>query len=1095
MSIFKSTLKPYVIRQINTRQNLLSEVNRPVDFAHYVSSKAPWIRMTSLVDYEGKPDLAKKYVLMGGTTYNKPGTDRYFTRSGVGGAGATYGGDIGTNQYGIRPMPGILSMKTRSLGAYGSLAEATIKFQAWDVKQLEDLSILFLRPGYKVVVEWGWSMYLDTSVTGEEYREKATTNALKYAANNYKITNSSFNTIDCFASDITQTGIYEQLDKLKHKYSGNYDGVLGSIKQFDYTLMPNGSYECNTVLISIGDTIDTIRMNDTLGISVGPRNVAKTENPNVDEASLDTQDYSEIKSQFELLMDEYCTLSDDNPRSISETISAIDKSIKSKDKPYIDPYIYKYKSGFSVSAANAVLSTEAAARKGLQESITFWEDPFNAKKFQATGSRVNSDGTQTITSVNNAVSSITQTIQKEEEQAAPVSQDNPGDKRSYYYIQFAYLLHVLNVFKNVFAEKEQKLVDIEIPSNPTNPDSISNGLCQASYNSISIDPNVALIRNSKANLFTDVEGSKAFRPEVFKTETQPVAGLAVSDYNMREYLYSDTNFGQIGNIYINIKEVVSIYKQESISNRGYVYLGKVINEIMTRAAFSLGSINDFDKFIKEDKIVVIDKHYTELPADAAYSSKFKINVSGNNSIVRTHKIQSKIFPSQATMIAIAAQDRENVSAIQTSTYNYLNKGLKDRLFVGTNNGKLDVTRSPLAAKRKKLGSILLLIQYVNSYVIVNKSIGMYYNSNIVAMNGYLNTLLVEMEGGTDYKAVVPISVDLTVDGLSGLTIGEIFTVDKKVLPKDYESKHIGFIITGISNEILTNGWTTALSSQMCILDQQDKQVLSKKKGEEVLKDILKEAENKKIENTTAVTIFNILAALTMDSLLGRYQIDISSGVIKVRNESQPLYTNAAIVEFSNGYIDFAGVLKDFNSAYLKAFPQPSYDATRKINFRPDNLSNPLVITKVISEMSLYFAMSSVSQGEVGIAFNNEYSRVMKGYDLYVANVPSMTFGETAQRTFEPIGKIVDAIASIPSIITGDTPIDNPFVTTAEEVKADLAKNRDYQYMLKARNSTTFSKIDLYRAVDLNTGLFNGPITNFYIEGYRYFKTLGSNEKQ
>jgi hypothetical protein len=1078
MSIFKSTLKPYVIRQINTRQNLLSEVNRPVDFVHYVSSKAPWIRMTSLVDYEGKPDLAKKYVLMGGTLYNRPGTDRYFTRSGVGGAGSTYGGDLGTNQYGIRPMPGILNMTTRSLGAYGSLAEATIKFQAWDVKQLEDLSILFLRPGYKVVVEWGWSMYLDTAITGEGYREKATTNALKYAANNYKITNASFNTIDCFASDITQTGIYEQLDKLKHKYSGNYDGVLGSIKQFDYTLMPNGSYECTTVLISIGDTIDTIRMNDTLGISVGPRNVAQTENPNIDEGTLDTQDYSEIKSQFELLMDEYCTISDDNPRSISQAIPAIDAAIKPNDKPYIDPYIYKYKSGFSVSPANANLNTEAAARKGLQESISYWEDPYKEKK-PADASNQNTPGVGT------------NIIVKEEEQAAPVSQDNPGDKRSYYYIQFAYLLHILNVFKNVFAAKEQKLVDIEIPGDPFKPNSISNGLCQASYNSISIDPNVAVIRNSRANLFTDVEGSKAFRPEVFKTETQPVAGIANPDYNMREYLYSDTNFGQIGNIYINIKEVISIYKQESISNRGYVYLGKVINEVMSRAAFSLGSINDFDKFVKEDKIVVIDKHYTELPADSAYNSKFKINVSGNNSIVRNHKIQSKIFPSQATMIAIAAQDRENVSAIQTSTYNYLNKGLKDRLFVDTNNGRLDIGISEVAAKRKKLASILLLIQYVNNYVIVNKSIGMYYNSNIVAMNGYLNTLLVEMEGGTDYKAVVPISVDLTVDGLSGLTIGEIFTVDKKVLPKDYESKHIGFIITGIKNEIATNGWTTSLSSQMCILDQQDKQILSKKKGEDVLKGILEEAENKKIENTTAVIIFNILAALTMDSLLGRYQIESPSGVIKVRNESVPLYTKAAIAEFSSGYTDFNTVLKDFNSAYLKSFPA-LYDTTRKVNFRPDNLSNPTVITKVISEMSLYFAMSSIDQGSVGIAFNTEYSKVMKGYDTYVANIPDMTFGEVAERTFRPITNI---LCTIGSALRGDISIDNPFVTTPEEVQADLAKNKDFQYMIKARSATTFSKIDLYRAIDLNTGLFNGPITSFFIEGYRYFKTLGYNEKQ
>lgn len=881
MSIFKSTFKPYVIRQINTRQNLLSEVNRPVDFAHYVSSKAPWIRMTSLVDYEGKSDLAKKYILMGGTLYNRPGTNRLFTRRGVGGAGASYGGDLGTNQYGIRPMPGILSMTTRSLGAYGSLSEATIKFQAWDVKQLEDLSILFLRPGYKVVVEWGWSMYLDTFVSGESYREKATTNALKYAANNYKITNSAFNTIDCFAETITQTGIYEQLDKLKHKYSGNYDGVLGSIKQFDYTLMPNGSYECTTVLISIGDTIDTIRMNDTLGIKITESGKSTEDptntNPN---NTLENQQIEEFKSQFELLMDSYCKLDDDNPRSTSDIIVAIDKLI-GDNVNYIDPFIYTYKDTYTANA-------EAA---------------FGNNKYikLATGSDV----------------------YKENEDPKPVNSETLVDKRSYYYIQFAYLLHILNVFKNIFAEREQKLVDIEIPSDPKNTKSISNGLCQASFNSISIDPNSAIIRNGKATLFTDANGNKGFRPEVFKTESKYYNGFKAADISPNEFLYDDTNFGTIGNVYINIKEAISIYKQQIVSNNGYVYVGKYISDILSKVSFSLGSINDFDKFIKDDKVVIIDKHYTELSSDSKYTNKFKINVSGNNSIVRNHKIQSKIFPSQATMIAIAAQDRENISAIQTSTYNYLNKGLKDRLFGNKGNSKSDSEEPDIAAKRNKLGSILKLIQFVNNYVMVNNSMGAYYSTNVGTMNGYLNTLLVEMEGGTDYKAIVPISVDLTTDGLSGLTIGEIFTVDKKVLPKDYENKAVGFIITGISNEVITNGWTTSISSQMCLLDQDERQILTRQKAEALLKELQGESENKKVENQTSAIYFNILAALVMDVLMEKLVVKSMEGVVEIDSTKRPLYTKAAISEFANGLIDFNYVLKDFQTSYNEIYPKLS----------------------------------------------------------------------------------------------------------------------------------------------------------------------------
>lgn len=1024
MSIFKSTFKPFVVRQILTRQNLLQEVNRPIEFSHYVSSKAPWARMTSLVNYKDSDALAKKYILMGGTLYNKSGSAIPTQRSGVGGSGAAYGGDLSSTQYGITPMPGILGMTTRSLGAYGSLVEATIKFQAWDVKQLEDLSMLYMRPGYKVLLEWGWSMYLDTYKNGEDYKDKITPNALKETYNSYNIQTTKYNTIDAFSPNITQDIVYERLEELRHRYSGNYDGVLGSIKNFEYVLQPNGSYECTTVLISIGDVIDSIRMNDTLGISIGQRNVATTINPNIDTGSLDNVDYSEIKSQFELLMDDYCKVSDDDPRSGYSVITAIDNSIKDKDRDYIDPYIYKYRSGFSVSPNNTLLTP-------TQQIAANFNIALGTVAGKALGGRSNTTNTNTNTDTTN-----TATINQE--QAYPVSPDNPGDKRSYYYIQFAYLLHILNVFKNVFADKQQTLVDIEIPSSPVNKNAISNGLCQASFNSISIDPNVAMIRNSQARLFKDIEGNNGFRPEIFKTETQPVKGPMVSDYNMKEYLYRDTNLGQIANIYINIKEVVSIYRQQSISNRGYVYLGEMISEIMNKVAFALGSINDFDKFVTNNKIVVIDKHYTELEADSNYANKFKINVSGNNTMVRKHKIESKIFPSQATMIAIAAQNRENIAAIQTSTYTYLNEGLTDRLFKNTDTTRegAEATGSE-AVKRAKLQPILNLVEYVNSYVVVNKGMSAYYIANTTAMNGYLNTLLVELEGGTDYKAVIPISIELTVDGISGLTIGEIFTVDKKVLPKDYYDKKIGFIVTGINNEVNTNSWLTSIKTQICLLDQSDKQKITKEKADKLLGDLQKASEANRIENDISIRYYNLLAALSIDALKGSFRVTGPSGDIAIRNQSAPLFSRAAIIEYASGVITLDYLLKDFNTAYLVAYPIASLDTQRNISFRLDNLDNTNVLSQVIREMSFYKALNS----EIKSRFDAEFNRVL---NLINSKVPVTT-------------KIAESRDS--DVVRGTVGFE--------------------------KYTIVFSKIDVNKAVDQNTGNLIFPIP--FIQGYPYFK--------
>lgn len=1076
MSIFKSTFRPFVIRQINARQNLLKQKERPVEFAKYVSAKSPWVRMTSFVDYNGSSDLAKKYVLMGGTLYDfNTGTGTVKMRAGLGGRGASYGGDLGTNQYGIRPMPGITNISIRNISAYGSLSEATVRFYAWDVKQLEDLSVLFMRPGYKVLLEWGWSMFLNTSVSDENHKKRTNYKTLNTEYTNFTIDNTPFNTINCFDPNINQDYIYEQLGVLRHKYSANYDGVLGYVKNFTYTLQENGSYDCTTVLISMGDVIDSIKINDTTGLDVSS-NQSSAITPPATTAVGDTAraedviDYSEIKSQFELLFDEYCKLSESNPRSNSKLITGIDALIKPEQEKYIDKYIYKYASGFSLSP-NTFLTPEQQARDNFGATGTF----------STTLNQIYKPVDNT--SSNTAVTSSTP--QTEASQPAPVSQDNPGDKRAYYYVQLSYLVHILNVFKTLYPEKGDSLIKIEIPSDPTDPTSISNGLCQASFNSISIDPNVAVIKNSKAILFTDPAGNKGYRPEIFKTETQAASGPSVADYSMREYLYSNTNFGQIGNIYVNIKTIVSIYKSQIISNNGFVYLGEFLSKVLSSVSFALGSINDFNKFVSDNTICIIDTHYTELPADARVDTKFKINVSGNSSIVRKHKIESKIFPSQATMIAIAAQDRQNIASIQTSTYNYLNEGLVDRLFGDITNERGGTQEDDIANKKRMLNSILLLVQYVNNYVMVNKTISAYYTSNIGAMNGYLNTLLVELEGGTDYKAVVPISVELEVDGLSGLTIGEIFTVDKRVLPKDYSDKSVGFIITNVAHEVVPSSWITKIQSQMCILDQEEKQLKSLQKTEKIFGELYKQIIENKADNYNSIRYYNILAALVMDSIRAVYSIPNGSIEVDKRKSS---YLKAAVSEFAGGLVSYGDVLLDYEKAYKQAYPAAAQTPAPTPTPTPIPVitgpntaapslviqnTNPLiqfdVIVNSVKRMTYYDAMIP----QIKAYFDQELNRVVKGMNTYPVKDGVGNF------TWKNVELAVSGVKNtLYQLIAGNLVFNGNF-----NFGQALSQPGD-DYNTRAVLACTFFKIDLNKAVDPNTGLLATPVP--FVIGYSYY---------
>jgi hypothetical protein len=1050
MSIFKSTFKPFVIRQINTRQSLLSETStpRPVEFANYVSSKSPWIKMTSFVDYEGSNKLAKSRVLMGGTLYNDG--DKYSLRSGIGVKGGAYG-IIGTTQYGIRPMPGITGLTTRSLGAYGSLAEATIKFYAWDVKQLEDLSILFMRPGYKVLLEWGWSMFLDTSVPGEDYKKPASINALKDKSN-YKIVTSPLSTVECFDENITQDYIYDRIDLLRQQYSANYDGVLGSITNFEYTLMPNGGFECMTKLISIGDVIDTIRINnvttDAIGSSVQQSEPA---NPNETNANQTQSPKEDIKTQFELLMDLYCNIDENNPRTNNPIITEIDNAIPQSEVSNIDYFIYKY----NINKGTYRLTEGAdAANQAMFESLFV--------------------GSMREELSNDTVTPEAETTPPTADQTAPVSEYVPGDLRRKYYMQFSYFLHILNILKNIFTEKQQTLVTIEIPGAPKDA-KLSNGLCQASYNSISIDPNTAMIRNPKAALFTSKDTIEGFLPEIYKTEY----GEA-NKAEMEEYLYENTNFGLIKNVYLNIGCIVDTYKKQSVANNGNVYLGELIDELLTKISFSLGSINDFGKIVLNNKVVIIDKHYTEISSDSLYDSKFKINISGNNSIVRSHKIQSKIFPSQATMMAIAAQDRENVASLQSSTYNYLNKGLKDRLFVSSTDSKSEKDNSKETTEyyKKLYDNILSLIYYVNNYVIPNQSINpQYYFSNVNAMNSYLNTLLVQIERGTDYKAVVPISVEMTIDGLSGFTIGQIFTVNKDVLPRDYENKSVGFIVTGISNDVNTHSWTTTITSQMCLLDQDKRQESSKNKADAVLRGLQGRVNANKAANYNSIRYYNILAALVIDVLRGGFSVVDINGNIEKQNIT--FYTIAATQTYTPGVVSFENLIGEFTNNYLLLYPKTSIEELTDVPTTKEGQVEANITVKYFSDRVEYYApeyiaIKYVKTDSIGFvtASNTDfrYSN-LKNKDLLKSIIDQISYYKTGM-----VPEIKRLFDSEFERVLGDFESNNYRVLGQENIIRELRTKED---------AIDFRILDI-KSVDDKTGFIKTPIQLY--EGYQIKKS-------
>jgi hypothetical protein len=252
MSIFKDTFKEGVKNQLKARQKAIFE--RTPDAIQYFNTRNSWIRVTSAVNVgvddgtltPGVSTLAKNYVLLGGTLYNGK------LRSGVGNDNKAYSLNSTTvnadgtvkqekNRLGIRPMPGITSIDVKSKSSYGSLREVVVNFNCWDMRQLEELELLYMRPGYSVLVEWGWVPYLD---------------------NDGKLQNNISFTDDVLNGGVPKEQIWKNIFTKASK-DGNYDAHYGIIKNYSWSARPDGGYDCTSTIISIGEILESLKVNYT----------------------------------------------------------------------------------------------------------------------------------------------------------------------------------------------------------------------------------------------------------------------------------------------------------------------------------------------------------------------------------------------------------------------------------------------------------------------------------------------------------------------------------------------------------------------------------------------------------------------------------------------------------------------------------------------------------------------------------------------------------------------------------------------------------------------------------------------------------------
>ena len=276
MALIGDGFVPYVKRQIDTRQKALGEYdNRNIKNTKAFMTRTPWVRMVSSINmttgdlaypgdavldtllksgnYTGidlsEDNLAKNFILFNGISNQQGGIDNLYSGITGGPSSKLFGGAYGfgsrddiQNERGFVPMPGITNVNFQYKND-GALAMAAVQIKAFSRSQFQLIDILFQRPGYTVLLEFGSTVYLD---------------------NNGNLREADYNTEPfnaMFKENQDMFTLHKVIAEEKQKWEGNYEGFFAKIAKWNWKFNTDGSYDITINLVGMGDIIDSLKIN------------------------------------------------------------------------------------------------------------------------------------------------------------------------------------------------------------------------------------------------------------------------------------------------------------------------------------------------------------------------------------------------------------------------------------------------------------------------------------------------------------------------------------------------------------------------------------------------------------------------------------------------------------------------------------------------------------------------------------------------------------------------------------------------------------------------------------------------------------------
>ena len=820
-----------IIKQIENRQTFYGAgfangIERSNNVLKYLNSNTSWVKLVSstnvtnqdiiqnetlrnLKNIQGN-SLAKKFVLFNGT--DNEGHNR---------AGIDYGNNIlsnnaygiGGNEFGIQPMMGIKSANIKHLNN-GSLRKATVQIKAFNRTQFDIIDILYLRLGFSILLEWGHSMYIDDK---GDLQSNNNTSLAEYflSGKKYKTKDDSNQTPE----PLTYKTFLGYIDDRRKQSCGNYDAMFARVVNFHWSFMPDGSYDITLDLISVGDVVDSFKIN--------------TLNP---------------------------TVSTSSPATDSTTTPTIEEEIDLyANKSTIGQYLYKMKDSMRWPTQNII------PQKGLVLKTNYYEINL-IKQFDY----IYNSSNVSFSTLNPLNANLVDGVE--------VVSDSKGNQ---YYCRLGNFLEFIEKYVIYQVGTNNVKVpllnfDTDVESNLMYVDpmqiSVDPTICMVNkellisttlypffpYGEAFLNPNIQSSTNAEYGQIMNIYVNfKFILDKLDENKNTETGAVALIDFLQSMLSGINGALGGLNKLDIFIDEVTNTVK--IIDKNPLPDSEHVINYLNGKGTYKL-----YDKYATFN----------------LYGYEKKEGENTKAGFIKDFSFKTEITPQMATMISVAAAANNTTVGENTTALSRLNSGLMDR-FKESMSTTESTTQSDIVKKYQDIYS-QIAIQYDFTYNKFIEYLRRIENNKwtLEETNTYKDSLvnilkykqqyakawaaLDAVKSGKPQEEIdkisldnfispstgfIPFNLSVTMDGLSGMKVNSKFYIDSSYLPSNYPNT-VEFLIKNEAHTIENNKWFTTLESY-CISKGNFKEITAKDINPQGQKPLSQTNNTATLKNTNA----------------------------------------------------------------------------------------------------------------------------------------------------------------------------------------------------------------------------------------------------